>query len=133
MKALIDNERVSKDLANDVKRGPGGIREAEFVVQSHQLTHGGRIPAIQTINFQTSAAVLAKEQCAPQSVVSTLTSAYRHLRQVEHGIQALRDEQTHSIPDASMPKKTFGIYWATRHGVNSAMRLTPTALRLLRI
>ena len=101
MKALIDAERVSKGLANDVKRGPGGIREAEFVVQSHQLTHGGRIPAIQTINFQTSAAVLAKEQCAPQSVVSTLTGAYRHLRQVEHGIQALRDEQTHSIPDVS--------------------------------
>jgi len=101
MKALIDTERVSKDLANDVKRGPGGIREAEFVVQSHQLTHGGRIPAIQTSNFQTSAAVLAKERCAPQSVVSTLTSAYRHLRQVEHGIQALRDEQTHSIPDVS--------------------------------
>ncbi|MEC8267028.1 MAG: bifunctional [glutamate--ammonia ligase]-adenylyl-L-tyrosine phosphorylase/[glutamate--ammonia-ligase] adenylyltransferase, partial [Pseudomonadota bacterium] len=84
MKALIDIERVSKDLANDVKRGPGGIREAEFVVQSHQLTHGGRIPAIQTINFQTSAALLAKEQCVPQSVVSTLISAYRHLRQVEH-------------------------------------------------
>ena len=101
MKALIDTERVSKHLANDVKRGPGGIREAEFVVQSHQLTHGGRIPAIQTINFQTSAAVLAKEQCAPQSVVTTLTSAYRHLRQVEHGIQALRDEQTHAIPEAS--------------------------------
>lgn len=101
MKALIDAERVSKDLANDVKRGPGGIREAEFVVQSHQLTHGGRIPAIQTINFQTSASVLAKEQCAPQAVVSTLTSAYRHLRQVEHGIQALRDEQNHSIPDVS--------------------------------
>ena len=101
MKALIDTERVSKDLANDVKRGPGGIREAEFVVQSHQLTHGGRIPAIQTINFQTSASVLAKEQCAPQSVVSILTSAYRHLRQVEHGIQAMRDEQTHSIPDVS--------------------------------
>ena len=101
MKALIDIERVSKDLANDVKRGPGGIREAEFVVQSHQLTHGGRIPAIQTINFQTSAALLAKEQCVPQSVVSTLISAYRHLRQVEHGIQALRDEQAHAIPDVS--------------------------------
>ncbi|MEC8438917.1 MAG: hypothetical protein VXZ23_02365 [Pseudomonadota bacterium] len=101
IKALIDIERVSKDLANDVKRGPGGIREAEFVVQSHQLTHGGRIPAIQTINFQTSAALLAKEQCVPQSVVSTLISAYRHLRQVEHGIQALRDEQAHAIPDVS--------------------------------
>ena len=101
MKALIDAERVSKDLASDVKRGPGGIREAEFVVQSHQLTHGGRIPAIQTINFQTSALALAKEQCVPQPVVSTLTSAYRHLRQVEHGIQALRDEQIHAIPEAS--------------------------------
>ena len=99
MKALIDNERLSKDLTNDIKRGPGGIREAEFVVQSHQLTHGGRIPAIQTINFQASAAALAKEQCVPLALASTLTSSYRHLRQVEHAIQALRDEQTHSIPE----------------------------------
>ena len=101
MKALIDSERVSKDLTNDVKRGPGGIREAEFVVQSHQLTHGGRIPTIQTINFQASSSALAKEQCVPQELASRLTGSYRHLRQVEHGIQALRDEQTHSIPEAS--------------------------------
>jgi glutamate-ammonia-ligase adenylyltransferase len=101
MKALIDTERVSKDLTNDIKRGPGGIREAEFVVQSHQLTRGGRIPAIQTISFQESVAALATEQCVTQSLEEILTRSYRHLRQVEHGIQALRDEQTHSIPLAS--------------------------------
>ena len=52
MKALIDAERVSKGLSSDIKRGPGGIREAEFVVQSHQLVRGGRIPAIQKVGFQ---------------------------------------------------------------------------------
>ena len=101
MKALIDTERVSKDLSNDVKRGPGGIREAEFIVQSHQLTRGGRIPAIQTVNFQESISVLGKEQCLPWEVASTLTGSYRHLRQVEHGIQALRDEQSHALPETN--------------------------------
>ena len=47
MKALIDAEVVRKDLADDLKLGPGGIREIEFIVQLVQLIRGGREPALR--------------------------------------------------------------------------------------
>ncbi|MDB3934070.1 bifunctional [glutamate--ammonia ligase]-adenylyl-L-tyrosine phosphorylase/[glutamate--ammonia-ligase] adenylyltransferase, partial [Luminiphilus sp.] len=99
MKALIDAERVSKGLSSDIKRGPGGIREAEFVVQSHQLVRGGRIPAIQKAGFQEAAEALSEAECLAHESAQTLLEQYRYLRQVEHAIQALRDEQTHAIPE----------------------------------
>ena len=99
MKALIDAERVSKGLSSDIKRGPGGIREAEFVVQSHQLVRGGRIPAIQKAGFQEAAKALSEAECLAHESAQTLLEQYRYLRQVEHAIQALRDEQTHAIPE----------------------------------
>ena len=98
MKALIDTERVTKGLANDVKRGPGGIREAEFIVQSHQLVRGGRVPGIQKVGFEESVRALASEECLSSEVARRLHADYRYLRQLEHGIQALRDEQTHELP-----------------------------------
>jgi glutamate-ammonia-ligase adenylyltransferase len=91
-------ERITKGLVNDVKRGPGGIREAEFIVQSHQLVRGGRIPSVQKVSFKESVAALSSEECIPSDVAECLRVNYRHLRQLEHGIQALRDEQTHTLP-----------------------------------
>ena len=107
MKALIDTERVSKGLANDVKRGPGGIREAEFIVQSHQLVRGGRVPSIQKAGFGEAIETLASEECLSSEVAQRLQAEYRHLRQVEHGIQALRDEQTHELPSNPNDQKSL--------------------------
>ena len=45
MKAAISAEVARKELADDIKRGPGGIREIEFLVQALQLIRGGREPA----------------------------------------------------------------------------------------
>ncbi|CAM5629922.1 Bifunctional glutamine synthetase adenylyltransferase/adenylyl-removing enzyme [Streptomyces alboniger] len=42
MKALIDAEVARKDLADNLKLGPGGIREIEFIVQLVQLIRGGQ-------------------------------------------------------------------------------------------
>ena len=98
MKALIDTERVAKGLVHDVKRGKGGIREAEFIVQSHQLVRGGRVPTLQQVGFREALSSLVQEQCLEPNVAATLNHHYRQLRQLEHGVQALRDEQTHSLP-----------------------------------
>ena len=107
MKAMIDAERVAKGLVNDVKRGPGGIREAEFIVQSHQLIRGGRIPSIQTVGFGESIDALASEECLPPDIAKRLLVDYRCLRQLEHGIQALRDEQTHTLPCGAHDKEAL--------------------------
>jgi glutamate-ammonia-ligase adenylyltransferase len=45
--AQIRQEVAKKDMADNVKLGPGGIREIEFIAQVFQLIRGGRDPALQ--------------------------------------------------------------------------------------
>ena len=33
---------------SNLKRGPGGVVDIEFIVQMLQLVHGGRVPAVRT-------------------------------------------------------------------------------------
>src|SRR5690606_11537536 len=47
MKAAVSAEVARRELADDIKRGPGGIREIEFLVQALQLIRGGREPALR--------------------------------------------------------------------------------------
>ena len=42
MKAKVDSRHSRARLDRDVKLGPGGIREVEFIAQALQLVHGGR-------------------------------------------------------------------------------------------
>jgi len=82
----------------DVKRGRGGIREVEFVIQAMQLIHGGRRPELRT---PTSLAALGRLECAGliQPVeAAQLARAYRFWRRVEHALQARIGEQTHRLP-----------------------------------
>ena len=115
MKALIDTERAAKGLVNDVKRGAGGIREAEFIVQSYQLVRGGRIPAIQQVGFREALESLVQAQCLDPEIAHGLRHHYQQLRQLEHGVQALRDEQTHSLPTESSSKEFLCKLLGYRH------------------
>ncbi len=45
MKELISREVERRELQGNVKLGPGGIREIEFIVQAFQLMRGGGDPA----------------------------------------------------------------------------------------
>ena len=98
MKRLIETERVNKDYDDDVKRGRGGIREAEFIVQSHQLTRGGRYPELRCRGFAESIEVLTDAGYLDKDDSEILHQSYRFLRQVEHALQALADRQTHALP-----------------------------------
>ena len=82
----------------DLKRGRGGIREVEFFVQTHQLIHGGRKPALRVRGlFDALDALVAEELLEPDDR-RTLADAYRRLRTVEHRLQMVEDRQTHSLP-----------------------------------
>jgi glutamate-ammonia-ligase adenylyltransferase len=83
----------------DLKRGRGGIREAEFFAQVQQLVHGGREPALRAPATLDALAVLASEDRLDSSVADDLAAAYRRLRTVEHRVQMIADQQTHRIPD----------------------------------
>jgi glutamate-ammonia-ligase adenylyltransferase len=98
MHQSVREDAQRHDRLHDIKRGPGGIRELEFLVQTFQLLRGGRDVALQTPSIFAAAAELQNLGLLPESAITRLLSAYRFLRQVENRIQALHDQQTHTVP-----------------------------------
>ncbi|HEV2229114.1 MAG TPA: bifunctional [glutamate--ammonia ligase]-adenylyl-L-tyrosine phosphorylase/[glutamate--ammonia-ligase] adenylyltransferase [Steroidobacteraceae bacterium] len=98
MKALIGREVERRELADDVKLGPGGIREIEFIVQALQLTRGGRDKGLQTAALRTALARLGETRILPAEAVAELDAAYVYLRRLENRLQMLGDAQVHALP-----------------------------------
>ncbi|WP_062263237.1 bifunctional [glutamate--ammonia ligase]-adenylyl-L-tyrosine phosphorylase/[glutamate--ammonia-ligase] adenylyltransferase [Endozoicomonas arenosclerae] len=97
MKTLIQREVKRKGMQSNIKLGPGGIREIEFIVQSFQLIHGGRDRSLQEKALLTVLGRLTPHYL-PKDVTDELHEAYVYLRNVEHAIQALQDRQTQDLP-----------------------------------
>ena len=95
----IREDAARKDRGEDVKRGPGGIREIEFLVQCVQLLRGGRETALQTPSLDQALGVIERLELLPRERVRELREDYGFLRHLENGIQALHDQQTHSLPE----------------------------------
>ena len=83
---------------HDVKLGRGGIREIEFFAQTQQLIAGGRAPELRMMRTKEALAGLARAGWIEAAECDALTAAYDHLRDVEHCIQMIEDEQTHRLP-----------------------------------
>jgi len=86
------------ERANDVKLSRGGIREIEFTVQLLQVVRGGQFPEMRTRPTLDALHRVAKAGLMPQATADALSAAYVFLRQVEHRIQYLDDQQTHVLP-----------------------------------
>ena len=99
MKALIEREVNRKGIQTDVKLGPGGIREVEFIVQAFQLIRGGQLPALRDPRLLAVLPQLAELGLLPAEAVSELADNYIFLRNVEHCLQAVADRQTQRLPD----------------------------------
>jgi glutamate-ammonia-ligase adenylyltransferase len=98
MKKAISESLRKKGMRDNIKLGPGGIREIEFLGQAFQLIRGGRDSDLQIRPIQTVLRRLAEKQLIPQIASEELVAAYRFLRLTENRIQAWRDEQTHLLP-----------------------------------
>lgn len=98
MKRLIDKELHKKGMESNVKLGPGGIREVEFIGQAFQLIRGGRDPELQIRPILEVLKRLAHKGLIPALEAEQLAAAYRFLRLVENRIQAYQDKQTHLLP-----------------------------------
>ncbi|MCP4073685.1 MAG: bifunctional [glutamine synthetase] adenylyltransferase/[glutamine synthetase]-adenylyl-L-tyrosine phosphorylase [Hyphomicrobiales bacterium] len=85
---------------HNIKLGRGGIREIEFFAQTQQLIAGGRIPQLRTLRTIETINTLYDCEWINSHVVSDLTKAYWYLRNVEHRLQMVRDEQTHTLPSS---------------------------------
>ena len=86
------------ERANDVKISRGGIREIEFTVQLLQVVRGGQYPELRVRPTVDALAQLARSGLMSSQTANALAQAYIFLRQVEHRIQYLDDQQTHILP-----------------------------------
>ncbi len=96
MKSMIEKEVQLKPMLDDIKRGAGGIREVEFIIQSFQLIRGGRLRALQVENAIHALNSLKQEGLLAHTDV--LQQAYLFLRKLENALQLQNDQQTHSLP-----------------------------------
>ena len=83
---------------HNIKRGRGGIREIEFFAQTQQLILGGRDPSLRVNGTIAALEALRDRGHASAAAVRELSKAYRFLRTLEHRLQMMEDEQTHTGP-----------------------------------
>ena len=101
MKQEIHAYRGHGEIAiegHNIKLGRGGIREIEFFVQTQQLIAGGRHPALRGRSTVATLGALAAGGWIDAAARDELTAAYDFLRRVEHRLQMMADEQTHTLP-----------------------------------
>ncbi|MBI5058035.1 MAG: bifunctional [glutamate--ammonia ligase]-adenylyl-L-tyrosine phosphorylase/[glutamate--ammonia-ligase] adenylyltransferase [Nitrospirae bacterium] len=105
LKKKIDSS-FSRD---DIKRGYGGIREAEFFIQTFQLIYGPEHGGLRTHRFLNAIQSLRWLGMVPEEELVTLRENYLHLRRVEHLLQMKDDLQTHSLPSSEDDLKSLAI------------------------
>jgi glutamate-ammonia-ligase adenylyltransferase len=99
MKRMIRNEIRQRGLEHNIKLGEGGIRDIEFLVQSFQLVRGGQDLNLQRRELLPILSELVTLNLIDKHTYHELKSAYLFLRDTEHVLQSLNDEQTQLLPE----------------------------------
>ena len=99
LKHQIHTEVERKGQEDNIKLGPGGIREIEFIAQVFQLVRGGRERRLRRRGVVTVLQMLATLGLLPSSVIRQLLDAYTFLRRAENRLQAMHDQQVHQLPE----------------------------------
>ncbi|MEP6319881.1 MAG: glutamine-synthetase adenylyltransferase, partial [Paracoccaceae bacterium] len=86
-------------LGHNLKLGSGGIREIEFFTQTRQIISGGRDPDLRVAGTVPGLTKLAEKNWITPEYEDALITDYRALREVEHRVQMIADQQTHDLPD----------------------------------
>jgi [glutamine synthetase] adenylyltransferase / [glutamine synthetase]-adenylyl-L-tyrosine phosphorylase len=123
MHAFRGHEEIAVE-GHNVKLGRGGIREIEFFVQTQQLIAGGRAPNLRGRETLASLDTLAAEKWITPEARDELKNAYLFLRRVEHRLQMVADEQTHTLPDDPAALGRFARFFGERDRDEFAANLT---------
>jgi glutamate-ammonia-ligase adenylyltransferase len=99
LKGKIDREAVrTRRKGEDIKLGPGGIRELEFLLHTLAMVYGGKTPDLKVQRTLELINALAKNRLLPQGTAVRLREAYLFLRGVENLLQVRDDRQTYLLP-----------------------------------
>lgn len=110
MKARIRQETIRRNLGANVKLGSGGIREIEFITQAFQLIRGGQEQDLQQPNIFKVFDFLKENEYLPFEAVKELLAAYCFLRDTEHAIQGINDEQSQTLPADELNQARIACY-----------------------
>ncbi len=94
----LRREVARREMADNIKLGPGGIREIEFIAQVFQVIRGGRNKSLQITSTLEVLDRLAQQGHLDSKTAGELKTAYVFLRTLEHRLQYLDDAQTHTLP-----------------------------------
>ena len=100
MKLRVEAERRRdhRNLEFDLKEGPGGIRDIEFLTQAIQLFCGGRESSLRTGNVLDALRRIERLGLLPEPVAESLRESYLWLRRAEHCVQMVEERQTQQFP-----------------------------------
>lgn len=101
LKQLIDADAARRGAEQNLKLGPGGIREIEFIVQLFQLTRGGQDARLRDSRLRPVLAVLGASGLLAPEIAQRLDAAYTMLRRFENAVQLFDDQQTHELPETA--------------------------------
>jgi glutamate-ammonia-ligase adenylyltransferase len=95
---------------HNIKLGIGGIREIEFYTQIHQLIWGGKMPQLRSIPTVPTLLQLQQEGLISEEIFTVFSQSYWFLRKVEHRLQMIADQQTHTIPESNEDIERMAIF-----------------------
>jgi glutamate-ammonia-ligase adenylyltransferase len=98
LKSQIQRDVLQKGMQDNIKLGRGGIREIEFIAQVFQLIRGGREPELQIRPTISVLNILKSKQLLDAQTVDALSQAYVFLRNLEHRLMYVEDQQTQELP-----------------------------------
>lgn len=107
LKALIDQDAHKRGAEDNLKLGPGGIRELEFIVQLFQLIRGGQDRRLRDNRLRPVLRYLGEAGHLPPATVEALDQGYVFLRRCENAVQLYADEQTHRLPPAQEAREAL--------------------------
>jgi glutamate-ammonia-ligase adenylyltransferase len=84
--------------ASNLKRGPGGVVDIEFIVQMLQLVHGGREPRLRTTGTLAGLVAAHDAGLVHDERFEFLSRAYRTLRAIEGRLRLLDAPGRHDLP-----------------------------------
>lgn len=104
----------------NLKRGPGGTVDIEFLVQVLQLQQAHDCPRVLAANTQDALDRLAQAAVLPEGVARPLGDSYRFLRRVESGLRLLELPARHELP--SDPRQLHALAFLIGHANPEKLR-----------
>jgi len=129
MKRKIEQQAHRGAGPREVKTGPGGIRDVEFIIQFLQLLNGGDLKSVRHRDTLGAMQSLESAGCLTDTEYRGLDDAYRFLRKVEHRLQLLFDLQTHRLPEKTDELRKLALRMG--YGGNAENRVLSTEYSVL--